>query len=69
MVGPTPFGPFEMHGDGRVFHSDTRMDYACQLIRWEGHAYLFGTVCEGGDSYIGDLIAVEFGKTGVKEHS
>jgi beta-fructofuranosidase len=44
MVGPTPFGPFRIHGTGRILPvSYPVQPYACQLVVLGRRAFLLGT--------------------------
>jgi beta-fructofuranosidase len=66
MVGPTPFGPFSMHGTGQILPSeDTPQPYAVQLVFWKGKPYLLGTVWNDEQDFICDPIPVQFTETGV----
>jgi hypothetical protein len=67
MVGPTPFGPFRIHGTGQIIPPDYHLQpYANQLVFWQGQAYLLGTVWNDQQDFICDPIPVEFSETGVK---
>jgi beta-fructofuranosidase len=68
MVAPSPFGPFEMHGDGRVLPPEYSVQpQAAQVIRWRGKSYLIGTLWDDarGDALC-DPIEIEFTPHGVK---
>lgn len=67
MVGPTPFGPFTMHGNGQIVPPEyTPLPYAVQIVFWRGQPYLMGTVWNDEQDFICDPIPVKFTKTGVK---
>lgn len=63
MVGPSPLGPFRMHGTGQILPTtDQRQPYACQLVRHHGRTHLLGTQPWG----LCDPITVDFTPEGVK---
>ena len=67
MVGPSPFGPFRIHGTGQIIPPDYHLQpYANQIVFWQGQAYLLGTVWNDKQDFICDPIPVEFMETGVK---
>jgi beta-fructofuranosidase len=67
MVGPTPFGPFTMHGNGLILPPDYAVQpYANQIVFWHGQPYLLGTVWSDEQDFICDPIPVRFTARGVK---
>lgn len=70
MVGPSPFGPFCMHGKGEIIPPDYPVQpYANQVVFWQGRGYLMGTVWNYGNEEqdcICDPIPLQFSETGVK---
>lgn len=67
MVGPTPFGPFRIHGNGQIIPADYRLQpYANQIVFWKQQPFLLGTVWNDEQDFICDPIPVEFTEMGVK---
>ena len=45
MVGPSPFGPFKIHGTGEILPPDSAVKpYASQIVTWNDKIFLLGTV-------------------------
>jgi beta-fructofuranosidase len=66
MTGPSPFGPFRMHGKGEIIPPDCPVQpYANQIVIWRGRAYLMGTLWNDQQDTTTDPIPVVFTKTGV----
>jgi beta-fructofuranosidase len=66
MVGPSPLGPFTLHGSGRILPPQHPVQpYANQLVTWQDQPYLIGTVWNDKQDYICDPIPVHFTETGV----
>ena len=72
MVGPSPRGPFSIHGTGDV-HPQAPNPYACQLVQFGDEWFLLGTVVltvnGDGDDYITDPIPVVADETGIHAKS
>ena len=67
MVGPTPFGPFTMPGNGQIVPPNYEIQpYAVQLVFWQAKTYLLGTVWNSAQDYICDPLPVQLTPTGVK---
>lgn len=67
MVGPTPFGPFDMHGTGRILPPAYPVQpYACQLVTVGRQTYLLGTLVHPDGDAICDPIPVTFTDQGVR---
>jgi beta-fructofuranosidase len=67
MVGPSPVGPFTLHGNGRVLPLDYPVQpYANQLIFWKEQPYLLGTVWNDEQDYICEPIPLQFTEEGIK---
>jgi beta-fructofuranosidase len=67
MVGPSPMGPFRLHGSGHIIPpTPERQPYACQLVFLHGKAFLLGTVIVGESSGICDPIPVKFTPEGIR---
>ncbi len=63
MVSPTPFGPFRMHGSGRIIPLESSLQIAAaQIVRWREEHHLLCSV-RGGEV---QPVRVEFTTTGVK---
>lgn len=66
MVGPTPFGPFRIHGTGQIIPPDYPVQpYANQVVFWKGQAYLVGTVWNDEQDFITDPIPLTFSEWSV----
>jgi beta-fructofuranosidase len=67
MVGPSPFGPFRIHGTGQIIPPDYPLQpYANQVVLWRGQAYLLGTLWNDEQDCICDPIPLDFSETSVK---
>lgn len=67
MVGPTPFGPFRIHGDGRILPVDyPAQPYACRVVMMNDQPYLLGTIIEPGNDAICDPIPLKFTADGLR---
>lgn len=67
MVGPSPLGPFKLHGSGRVLPLDHPVKpYANQLVIWKEQPYVIGTVWNDEQDYICDPIPLQFTDKGIK---
>jgi beta-fructofuranosidase len=67
MVGPSLFGPFKMHGNGRILPLDYAVQpYAIQIVIWQEKPYLLGTVWNDEQDFICDPIPLQFTDVGVK---
>ncbi|NMC55375.1 MAG: hypothetical protein GYA48_17250 [Chloroflexi bacterium] len=67
MVGPSPFGPFKMFGNGEIIPCDYPLQpYANQVVFWKGQGYLMGTVWNEIQDYLTDPIPLDFSDDGVK---
>ena len=67
MVGSSPFGPFRIHGNGRILPLDYPVKpYANQLVVWKEQPYLIGTVWNDKQDFICDPIPVQFTDEGIK---
>ena len=67
MVGPTPFGPFRIHGAGQIIPTDYLLQpYANQVVFWQGQGYLLGTVWNDNQDFICDPIPLDFTETGIR---
>ncbi len=67
MIGPTPFDPFRMHGNGQILPIDYQVQpYANQIVFWQGQPFLLGTVWNDEQDFICDPIPVKFTETGIK---
>jgi beta-fructofuranosidase len=74
MVGPGPFGPFRIHGNGQIIPPDYPIQpYANQVVWWKEHPFLLGTVWDddaGGKTarqdYICNPIPLQFTETGIQ---
>jgi hypothetical protein len=67
MVGDSWFGPFHIHGSGRIIPPDYPITpYANQIVFWQGRSYLFGTVWNDEQDFICNPIPVAFTATGIE---
>jgi hypothetical protein len=68
MTGPGPFGPFRMHGAGRILPSDfSEQPYACQVVGWKGSDYLMGTIHSRKEAdRIMDPVPIRFTPEGIQ---
>jgi beta-fructofuranosidase len=67
MAGQSPFGPFRIHGNGRILPAEfPRHPYACKSFQWKGGDFLCGTICsqEHGDQ-VCDPIPILFTPAGI----
>ena len=67
MVGPTPFGPFRIHGSGQIIPPDYPLQpYANQVVCWQGQHFLLGTVWNDTQDFICDPLPLVFSEQGVQ---
>jgi len=67
MVGPTPFGPFAIHGSGRILPTDYPVQpYAGQVVVMNDRPYLLGTIIDPGNDAICDPIPLAFTDVGLR---
>ena len=65
MVGPSPLGPFRIHGTGEIFPQRRAALYASQLVNFRGAWFLLGTERTEGGARISDPYPVTADETGV----
>jgi beta-fructofuranosidase len=66
MVGPSPLGPFRVHGTGEIIpHSAPEAPYASQLIKWDNSWSIIGTIAVEGSNYLCDPMPVVADDTGL----
>ena len=65
MVGPSPLGPFRIHGTGKIFPQRRAALYASQLVNFRGAWFLLGTERDAGGARISDPYPVTADETGV----
>jgi len=67
MVGPSPFGPFRIHGTGEIIPADYAMQpYANQMVFWHGEPFLLGTVWNDEQDFLCDPIPLGLSEVGAR---